>query len=124
MSCRVLIVDDSDVLRKIVGFNLTKEGFIVEEARDGVEALEKMESAKPDLVILDIMMPRLNGFEVLKRMRTDPELSDIPVIVLTAKGGEDDARTALQSGANGFLTKPFSPVKLIEEVRRVTGCAR
>ncbi|KAF2958756.1 two-component system response regulator [Thermotoga sp. Ku-13t] len=124
MSCRVLVVDDSDVLRKIVGFNLTKEGFIVEEARDGVEALEKMASAKPDLVILDIMMPRLNGFEVLKRMRTDPELSNVPVIVLTAKGGEDDARTALQSGANGFLTKPFSPVKLIEEVRRVTGCAR
>lgn len=124
MSCRVLVVDDSDVLRKIVGFNLTREGFIVEEARDGVEALEKMASAKPNLVILDIMMPRLNGFEVLKRMRADPELSNIPVIVLTAKGGEDDARTALQNGANGFLTKPFSPVKLIEEVRRVTGCAR
>ncbi|MGB9790683.1 response regulator transcription factor [Thermotoga caldifontis] len=123
MSCRVLVVDDSDVLRKIVGFNLSKEGFIVEEARDGVEALERMASAKPDLVILDIMMPRLNGFEVLKRMRTDPELSSIPVIVLTAKGGEDDAKTALQNGANGFLTKPFSPVKLIEEVRRVTGCA-
>jgi two-component system chemotaxis response regulator CheY len=83
----VLVVDDSDVLRKIVGFNLSKEGFIVEEARDGVEALERMASAKPDLVILDIMMPRLNGFEVLKRMRTDPELSSIPVIVLTAKGG-------------------------------------
>ncbi len=119
----MLVVDDSDVLRKIVGFNLSKEGFIVEEARDGVEALERMASAKPDLVILDIMMPRLNGFEVLKRMRTDPELSSIPVIVLTAKGGEDDAKTALQNGANGFLTKPFSPVKLIEEVRRVTGCA-
>ncbi|HBT38638.1 MAG: response regulator [Pseudothermotoga sp.] len=120
MGCRVLVVDDSDVLRKIVSFNLTKEGYVVEEARDGVEGLEKMKSNKPDLVILDVMMPHLNGFEVLKRMRADPELLNIPVIILTAKGGENDAKMALQSGANGFLTKPFSPVKLIEEVRRVT----
>ncbi|KUK03862.1 MAG: Response regulator receiver protein [Thermotoga sp. 50_1627] len=116
----MLVVDDSDVLRKIVSFNLTKEGYVVEEARDGVEGLEKMKSNKPDLVILDVMMPHLNGFEVLKRMRADPELLNIPVIILTAKGGENDAKMALQSGANGFLTKPFSPVKLIEEVRRVT----
>lgn len=122
MGCRVLVVDDSEVLRKIVGFNLTKEGFTVEEAKDGVEALEKMKSQKPDLVILDIMMPNLNGFEVLKRMRSDPEMSNVPVIILTAKGGESDAKTALQYGANGFLTKPFSPLKLIEEVRRVTKC--
>lgn len=122
MGCRVLVVDDSEVLRKIVGFNLSKEGFTVEEAKDGVEALEKMKSQKPDLVILDIMMPNLNGFEVLKRMRSDPEISNVPVIILTAKGGENDAKTALQYGANGFLTKPFSPLKLIEEVRRVTKC--
>lgn len=122
MGCRVLVVDDSEVLRKIVGFNLSKEGFTVEEAKDGVEALEKMKSQKPDLVILDIMMPNLNGFEVLRRMRSDPETSGIPVIMLTAKGGENDAKTALQYGANGFLTKPFSPLKLIEEVRRVTKC--
>lgn len=115
-------MDDSEVLRKIVGFNLSKEGFTVEEAKDGVEALEKMKSQKPDLVILDIMMPNLNGFEVLRRMRSDPETSGIPVIMLTAKGGENDAKTALQYGANGFLTKPFSPLKLIEEVRRVTKC--
>lgn len=122
MGCRVLIIDDSDVLRKIVSFNLTKEGYVVEEARDGLEGLEKMKSNKPDLVILDIMMPHLNGFEVLKRMRADSELSNVPVIILTAKGGENDAKMALQSGANGFLTKPFSPVKLVEEVRRVTRC--
>jgi DNA-binding response OmpR family regulator len=122
LGCRVLVVDDSDVLRKIVSFNLTKEGYVVEEARDGLEGLEKMKSNKPDLVILDVMMPHLNGFEVLKRMRADPELSNVPVIILTAKGGENDAKMALQSGANGFLTKPFSPVKLVEEVRRVTRC--
>ncbi|MCS7175147.1 response regulator [Pseudothermotoga sp.] len=124
MGCRVLVVDDSEVLRKIVNFNLTKEGFTVEEAKDGVEALEKIKSNKPDLIVLDIMMPHLNGFEVLKRIRSDQETSNIPVIILTAKGGEDDAKTALQYGANGFLTKPFSPLKLIEEVRRVTKCVK
>lgn len=119
MGYRVLVVDDSEVLRKIVNFNLTREGYSVDEAKDGKEALEKLQQIKPDLVILDIMMPYIDGFEVLKRMRKDPELAHIPVIMLTAKGGEDDPKTALELGANGFLTKPFSPIKLLEEVRRV-----
>ncbi len=119
MGYRVLVVDDSEVLRKIVSFNLVKEGYSVDEARDGKEALEKLQQAKPDLVILDIMMPYVDGFEVLRRMRKDPILADVPVIVLTAKGGEDDPKTALELGANSFLTKPFSPLKLLEEVRRV-----
>ncbi|WP_041082894.1 response regulator [Thermotoga profunda] len=119
MGYRVLVVDDSEVLRKIVSFNLTREGYSVDEAKDGKEALEKLQQIKPDLVILDIMMPYIDGFEVLKRMRKDPELAHIPVIMLTAKGGEDDPKTALELGANGFLTKPFSPIKLLEEVRRV-----
>ncbi len=119
MGYRVLVVDDSEVLRKIVSFNLTREGYQVDEAKDGREALEKLRQIKPDLVILDIMMPYVDGFEVLRSMRKDPELSHIPVIMLTAKGGEDDPKTALELGANGFLTKPFSPLKLLEEVRRV-----
>lgn len=119
MGYRVLVVDDSEVLRKIVSFNLTREGYSVDEAKDGKEALEKLQQIKPDLVILDIMMPYVDGFEVLRRMRKDPELANIPVIMLTAKGGEDDPKTALELGANGFLTKPFSPIKLLEEVRRV-----
>lgn len=119
MGYRVLVVDDSEVLRKIVSFNLTREGYSVDEAKDGNQALEKLKQVKPDLVILDIMMPYVDGFEVLRKMRNDPELADIPVIMLTAKGGEDDPRIALELGANGFLTKPFSPIKLLEEVRRV-----
>ncbi|HOJ87509.1 MAG TPA: response regulator [Pseudothermotoga sp.] len=119
MGYRVLVVDDSEVLRKIVSFNLVREGYSVDEARDGKEALEKLQQAKPDLIILDIMMPYVDGFEVLRRIRKDPNLADIPVIMLTAKGGEDDPKTALELGANGFLTKPFSPLKLLEEVRRV-----
>ncbi|ABV33575.1 MULTISPECIES: response regulator transcription factor [Pseudothermotoga] len=119
MGYRVLVVDDSEVLRKIVSFNLIKEGYSVQEAKDGREALEKLRQEKPDLVILDIMMPYIDGFEVLRTMRKDENLKEIPVIMLTAKGGESDPKTALELGANSFLTKPFSPLKLLEEVRRV-----
>ncbi len=116
---KVLVVDDSNVLRKIVSFNLQKEGYEVLEARNGVEALQLVEKTAPDLIILDVMMPEMDGFEVLRRLRADPNFRTIPVIILTAKGGEEDQRTAVNLGANGFLTKPFSPLKLLEEVRRV-----
>ncbi|MFN4200830.1 MAG: response regulator [Fervidobacterium gondwanense] len=114
---RVLVVDDSDVLRKITVFNLKKIGFDVEEAIDGIDGLEKMKTWQPDVVILDIMMPRMDGFTVLKEMRRDENIKDIPVIVLTAKGGQDDEQIALSLGAKKVLTKPFSPTQLIEEVR-------
>ncbi|AEH50682.1 response regulator [Pseudothermotoga thermarum] len=121
MAKKILVVDDSDVLRKIVVFNLQKEGYSVFEARNGVEALQLVEQIKPDLVILDVMMPEMDGFEVLRRLRSNPAYNSIFVIMLTAKGGEEDPKIAASLGANGFLTKPFSPVKLLEEVRRVVG---
>ncbi len=114
---KVLVVDDSDVLRKITVFNLKKYNIDVEEAVDGIDGLEKMKTFKPDVVILDIMMPRLDGFGVLKEMKKDDEIKNIPVIILTAKGGIDDEQTALSLGAKVVLTKPFSPTKLIEEVQ-------
>lgn len=119
----ILLVDDSDVLRKITSFNLKKQGYEVVEARDGIEALEKLEELKPDLMILDIMMPRLDGFNVLKRMQESDEWKDIPVIVLTAKGGEEDEELALSLGAKKVMTKPFSPIQLLEEVRKEIGNA-
>ncbi len=118
---KVLVVDDSDVLRKIVSFNLQKEGYQVFEATNGIEALQVAEKIKPDVIILDVMMPQMDGFEALKRLRSDSSFDSTPIIILTAKGGEEDPRTAISLGANGFLTKPFSPLKLIEEVRRVIG---
>ncbi|HIP92144.1 MAG TPA: response regulator [Thermotoga sp.] len=119
----ILLVDDSDVLRKITSFNLKKQGYEVVEARDGIEALEKLEELKPDLMILDIMMPRLDGFNVLKKMQENDEWKDIPVIVLTAKGGEEDEELALSLGAKKVMTKPFSPIQLLEEVRKEIGNA-
>ena len=119
----ILLVDDSDVLRKITSFNLKKQGYEVVEARDGIEALEKLKELKPDLMILDIMMPRLDGFNVLKRMQENDEWKEIPVIVLTAKGGEEDEELALSLGAKKVMTKPFSPIQLLEEVRKEIGNA-
>jgi len=103
----ILVVDDSEVLRRIVVFNLVKNGYTVSEASDGEEALQKLKESTPDLVILDIMMPKMNGFEVLKVMKQDENLSKVPVIVLTAKGGENDLQEGLKLGADIFLTKPF-----------------
>ncbi|MGB9614427.1 MAG: response regulator transcription factor [Fervidobacterium sp.] len=116
---KVLVVDDSDVLRKITVYNLRKLGMDVEEAVDGIDGLEKMRSWHPDVVILDIMMPRMDGFTVLKEMKKDESIKDIPVIVLTAKGGQNDEQIALSLGAKQVMTKPFSPAQLVEEVKNV-----
>ena len=118
---KVLVVDDSDVLRKITVYNLRKLGMDVEEAVDGIDGLEKMRSWHPDVVILDIMMPRIDGFTVLKEMKKDESIKDIPVIVLTAKGGQNDEQIALSLGAKRVMTKPFSPTQLIEEVKLIVG---
>lgn len=118
---KVLVVDDSDVLRKITVFNLKKLGMEVEEAVDGIDGLEKMRQWQPDVVILDIMMPRMDGFTVLKEMKKDERIKDIPVIVLTAKGGQNDEEIALSLGAKKVMTKPFSPTQLVEEVRSIVG---
>ncbi len=117
---KVLVVDDSDVLRKITVFNLKKLGMDVEEAVDGIDGLEKMRSWHPDVVILDIMMPRMDGFTVLKEMKKDEAIKYIPVIVLTAKGGQDDEQIAISLGAKRVMTKPFSPTQLLEEVKSIT----
>ncbi len=119
MAKKILIIDDSEVLRKIIVFNLKKLGYEIEEAVDGVTGLEKLRSFSPDVTILDIMMPRMDGFGVLKEKANDDSIRHIPVIVLTAKGGEDDRDTALSMGAQEVMTKPFSPKQLIECVDKV-----
>ncbi len=116
---KVLVVDDSDVLRTITVFNLKRAGFEVYEAVDGEDGLEKMKEIKPSVVILDVMMPKMDGFGVLAAMREYPDLKGIKVVVLTAKGGDDDAEHAKKLGANSFLTKPFSPKTLVEVVSQL-----
>ena len=113
---RILVVDDE---RRMVGFirlNLEQDGFEVIEAYNGAEALERMRDSLPDLILLDVMMPDIDGFEVLRTIR---EVNQVPVIMLTAKGEEDDKVKGLELGADDYITKPFSPRELVSRVRAV-----
>jgi two-component system KDP operon response regulator KdpE len=113
---RVLVVDDE---RRMVGFirlNLEQDGFEVIEAYNGTEALERLRDSLPDLILLDVMMPDIDGFEVLRTIR---EVSQVPVIMLTAKEEEDDKVKGLELGADDYVTKPFSPRELVSRVRAV-----
>ncbi len=116
---KVLVVDDSDVLRRISVFNLKRAGFEVHEAVDGVDGVAKIKEIVPKVVILDVMMPNLDGFGVLREMKENGLFEKTKVIMLTAKGGDDDAEHALKLGASKFLTKPFSPKQLVEVVNEL-----
>jgi two-component system KDP operon response regulator KdpE len=112
----VLVVDDESRMIRFVRMNLELEGFQVAEASNGMEALEKVRDELPDLVILDVMMPEMDGFETLERLR---EISTVPVIMLTVKGDEEDRIRGLELGADDYVTKPFSPRELASRVRAV-----
>ncbi|MGH7659039.1 MAG: response regulator transcription factor, partial [Gemmatimonadales bacterium] len=105
----VLLVDDEDQLRKVMRDLLEKDGFVVAEARDGVEALDAVDRHAPDLIVLDLNLPGLDGYSVLQLIRSRPGTRDVPVIVLTAKGEEDNEVRVFELGADDFLTKPFRP---------------
>ncbi|PJF42701.1 MAG: DNA-binding response regulator [Phototrophicales bacterium] len=113
---RVLVVDDEPRMIDFIRMNLELEGFQVVEARNGLEALEAIRTHLPDIVLLDVMMPQLDGFETLRMLR---EFSTVPVIMLTAKGEEDDKVRGLELGADDYLTKPFSPRELSSRIRAV-----
>lgn len=113
---RILVVDDE---RRMVGFirlNLEQDGFEVIEAYNGTEALDRLRDSLPDLILLDVMMPDIDGFEVLRMIR---EISQVPVIMLTAKGEEEDKVKGLELGADDYVTKPFSPRELVSRVKAV-----
>jgi len=112
----ILIVDDEPRMVRFVRMNLELEGFQVVEARNGLEALEKVRDTLPDLVLLDVMMPDMDGFETLARLR---EISTVPVIMLTVKGEEEDRIRGLELGADDYVTKPFSPRELASRIRAV-----
>jgi len=113
---RVLVVDDEPMVRDVLARYLEKEGFGVETAEDGERALAVYEATRPDLVLLDLMLPKLDGLEVFRRIR---EQAATPVIMLTAKGEETDRVVGLELGADDYVTKPFSPREVIARVRAV-----
>ncbi|MFA5802071.1 MAG: response regulator [Thermoleophilia bacterium] len=120
----ILIVDDERSLRALVRVNLEVDGFEVSEAVDGVEAMKMLEGMRPDLVLLDIMMPGKDGIEVLEDLAADSELSTIPVILLTAKGEQEDLEKGAALGARGHITKPFDPEQMVRTVKAALGIIR
>ncbi len=113
---RILVVDDEPRMIRFIRMNLELEGYAVFEAADGLRALQQVRDTLPDLVILDVMMPELDGFETLQDLR---EFSSVPVIMLTARGEEDDRVRGLELGADDYVTKPFSPRELVSRVKAV-----
>ena len=116
---RILVVDDEIYIVHILEFSLTMEGYSILTASNGEEALRVIDSERPDLVVLDIMMPKLDGYEVCRRLRQDEQFQELPVILLSAKGRPIDREAGLQAGADDYITKPFSPRKLLEKIREL-----
>jgi phosphate regulon transcriptional regulator PhoB len=115
----ILVVDDEADLVELVSYNLRKEGFIVESASDGESALKIIKNGKYDLLILDLMLPGIQGIELCRIVRNDPKNSGLPIIMLTAKGEEIDRIVGLEMGADDYITKPFSPRELVARVKAV-----
>jgi two-component system alkaline phosphatase synthesis response regulator PhoP len=116
---KIIIVDDEQDILDLIYYNLTKEGYQVYKVTTGEEALESSRELLPDLVLLDLMLPGLDGLEVCKILKNDPKTHNIPIIMLTAKGEETDIVTGLELGADDYIPKPFSPRVLLARVRAV-----
>lgn len=116
---KILVVDDEPDAVELIGFNLKKAGFEVVTALDGAEALRSARMHLPDLVLLDLMLPEIDGLEVCKLLRRDPATSAVPIIMLTAKAAEIDRVLGLELGADDYVTKPFSPRELVLRVKKL-----
>lgn len=117
MAMTILVVDDEEPIQELLKFNLENEGYNVLTAFDGPAALKMIEEKRPDLVVLDVMLPGMDGLEVCNQLRQNSKLRDLPVIMLTAKGEEIDKVLGLELGADDYLTKPFSPRELLARIR-------
>lgn len=120
MALKILVCDDERHIVRLIQVNLERQGYQVVTAFDGKEGLEKVRSEKPDLCVLDVMMPYMDGFEVLKNIRRDPDTENLPVIMLTAKAQDKDVFEGYHYGADMYLTKPFNPMELVTFVKRIT----
>ncbi len=116
---RILVVDDEPEAVELVEFNLKQAGYAVITAVDGAEALKKAHAQRPDLIVLDVMLPEMDGFEACKVLRLDPATARVPIIMLTAKAAEIDRVLGLELGADDYLTKPFSPRELLLRIKKI-----
>ncbi|MBF2035855.1 MAG: response regulator [Leptolyngbyaceae cyanobacterium T60_A2020_046] len=115
----VLIVDDSSALREMIAGLLIKAGLTILEAKDGAEAQQKIEASPPDLVVLDIVMPNMNGYELCRWIKNNPATKDIPVVICSSKGEEYDRYWGIRQGADAYIAKPFRPTEMIETVKQL-----
>jgi CheY-like chemotaxis protein len=121
---RVLVVDDSPVIRQLIEMNLQLEGFEVTVAEDGAAAVELARDLVPDLITLDVVMPRMNGLDAIIRLRADPVTARIPVVVVSARVQPGDRARAERLGADAYVTKPFEPAELVQVVSRLAETGR
>ena len=117
----ILVVDDEPFICRSLSFVLRKDNYNVLEARNGEEALAAIREHKPDLVFLDVMMPKINGFDVTRTIKSDPAFAATKIVLLTAKGQDADRATGEEAGADDYMTKPFSPTKILERARIILG---
>lgn len=120
-SATVMVVDDDPVIQKLLQVNFQMEGYQVELAADGAEALLRVREVRPDLILLDVMMPKMDGLEVASTLKNDPETAMIPIILLTAKAQENDLRAGRATGADDYVTKPFDPLQLLARAAELIG---
>lgn len=118
---RILVVEDEDNIALALDFLMTREGYEHDRVADGAAALPRIRAMHPDLVLLDVMLPGVSGYEICQDVRLDPALNDIKILMMTARGSSIEKRKGLAIGADGFITKPFELKALREEVRRLLG---
>ena len=120
---RILAIDDNADIRELIAFILRRENYEVSTASNGMAGLEMIKGAKPDLIILDVVMPEFSGYDVLKAVRSDKssKIRDIPVLMITSKSSTDDIDQALELGATAYIVKPFRPAKLVTKVKSILG---
>lgn len=121
MTRKIVLAEDEPQIARLIEFKLKKEGYDVTWKENGEEALKAIKADKPDLILLDIMMPVMDGYEVLRRLKEDENLTDIPVIMLTARAQEKDVVKGIDLGAEDYITKPFHPAELLARVKRILG---
>jgi DNA-binding response OmpR family regulator len=113
---RILVVDDDHVIQQLLKVNLELEGYVVEVAKDGEDALHQVATFRPDLILLDIMMPRLDGWEVCRRLKEDPLTAGVPIVLLSARAQDTDVERGDELGVAAYVTKPFDPIQLLDLV--------
>jgi len=124
MAKKIVLAEDEPQIARLTEFKLKKEGYEVTWKENGEEALEAIKAEKPDLVLLDVMMPVMGGYEVLRRLKEDENLKSIPVVMLTSRAQERDVVKGIDLGAEDYITKPFHPAELLARVKRILGKSR